>query len=158
MFCFDEVKLNGNKFAYSELKDNRVLGIDQNPNYLGVSILEFNKKDKFNVIHKEVFDLSNLTKKSNLAASHRKSKYLTNKRKFEVINLAYEIDKLVNVWKVGKVVVEDLNFKSTSNMKSHSLNRLCRNVWNRCLFENKLKMVSKLHGYEVVEINPCYTS
>jgi IS605 OrfB family transposase len=100
--------------------------------------------------------LTKLTKKSGKSSDNKKSKYLVNKRKFETINLAYEIDKLVKGWKCKKVVVEDLSFKS--NFKGKNLNRLCKNSWDRCLFENKLKMLSKLHGYEVVEINPCYTS
>ena len=155
-FCYDEEKLNKNKFYFSDLKGNRVLGIDQNPNYIGLSIIEFIDEVNFKVIYKQVFDLSKLTKKSGKSSNNNKSKYLVNKRKFEILNLAYEIDNLVNYWKCKKVVVEDLNFKS--NLSGRSLNRLCKNSWDRCLFENKLKMLSKLHGYEVVEINPCYTS
>ena len=155
-FCYDEEKLNGNKFYFSNLKENRVLGIDQNPNYLGLSVIEFTDDINFKVIYKQVFDLSKLTKKSGKSSDSIKSKYLVNKRKFETINLSYEIDNLVNYWKCKKVVVEDLKFKS--NLLERSLNRLCKNSWDRCLFKNKLKMLSKLHGYEVVEINPCYTS
>ena len=97
-----------------------------------------------------------MTKKSGKSSNDKTSKYLVNKRRFETLNLAYEIDNLVNYWKCKKVVVEDLKFKSS--LSGRSLNRLCKNSWDRCLFENKLKMLSKLHGYEVVEINPCYTS
>ena len=156
-FCYDEEKLNKDKFYFSDLKENRVLGIDQNPNYLGLSIIEFTDDINFKVIYKQVFDLSKLTKKSCKSSDNSKSKYLVNKRKFETLNLAYEIDNLVNYWKCNKVVVEDLKFKS-NNLKSKEQRRLCKNSWDRCLFENKLKMLSKLHGYEVVEINPCYTS
>ena len=101
--------------------------------------------------------MSRLTNKSGKSSDNKKSKYIVNKRKFETINLAYEIDKLVKCWYCKKVVVEDLNFKS-NNLKSKNQRRLCKNSWDRCLFENKLKMLSKLHGYEVVEITPCYTS
>ena len=97
-----------------------------------------------------------MTKKSHESCDDKKSKRLVNKRRFETINIAYEIDSLVNYWKCKKVVVEDLSFKS--KLIGKEINRLCKNSWNRCLFENKLKMLSKLHGYEVVEINPCYTS
>ena len=45
---------------FKNLFDNRVLGIDLNPNYFGVSIIEFNKKDEYKVIHKEVIDLNEL--------------------------------------------------------------------------------------------------
>lgn len=155
-FCYDEEKLNGNNCFYQDLKENRVLGIDQNPNYLGLSIVEFDENNEFKILHKRVYDLSELTRKSEKSSNDKKSKYLVNKRRFETLNLAYEIDKLMNHWKCKKLVVEDLNFKS--NLSGRNLNRLCKNSWDRCLFENKLKMLNRIHGYEVVEVNPCYTS
>lgn len=33
-----------------------------------------------------------------------------------------------------------------------------KNSWDRCLFESKLKMLSKLHGYEFIEVNAAYSS
>ena len=155
-FCFDEEKLNGNQNFYLGLKANRVLGIDQNPNYLGLSIIEFDNHDEFKILHKRIFDLSKLTKKSGKSSDDKKSKYLVNKRHFETINLAYEIDKLVKSWHIGKIVVEDLEFNS--NLVGKARNRLCKNAWNRCLFSDKLKMLSKLHGYEFVEVNAAYSS
>ena len=121
-----------------------------------MSIIEFDEKNEFKVLHKRVYDLSKLTKKSGKANDDKKSKHLVNKRRFETINLAYEIDNLVKSWHVKKVVVEDLCFNGI--FKAKSLNRLCKNSWNRCLFENKLKILSKLHGYQVVEVNAAYTS
>ena len=121
-----------------------------------MSIIEFNEKDEFKVLHKRVFDLSKLTKKSGKSSSNAKSKYLVNKRRFETINLAYEIDKLVKCWNVKKVAIEDLCFENV--FKGKARNRLCKNSWDRCLFENKLKMLSKFHGYELVEVNAAYSS
>ena len=155
-FCYDEERLNTDKFYFSDLKSNRVLGIDQNPNYIGLSIIKFIDDINFKVIYKQVFDLSRLTKKSNKSSNDKTSKYLVNKRRFETLNLAYEIDKLVKHWKCKKVVVEDLSFKT--KLSGRNLNRLCKNSWDRCLFENKLKMLSNLHGYEFVEVNAAYTS
>lgn len=155
-FCYDEEKVNQQTQFFSQLKETRVLGIDQNPKYLGISVLQFNSSSTFEVLHKEVIDLSKLTTKSGKSVVDAKSKHIVNKRRFETIEIAYEIDKLVNYWKTRKVVVEDLNFKS--KLSGKGANRLCKNSWDRCLFENKLKMLSKLHGYEVVEVNPCYTS
>ena len=45
---------------FHNLFQNRVLGIDLNPNYFGISIIEFDHKDKYSVIHKEVIDVSEL--------------------------------------------------------------------------------------------------
>ena len=144
--------------AYKNLKSNRVLGIDMNPNYIGVSVIEFNKDDSFNVLHKEVFDLSVLTSYSGKASNHKKSKYLMNKLKHETIAIAHKISSLVDYWKCGKLAIEDLNIKSSDKQKGKVFNRLCNNKWERELFVNKLKMLANIHKFEIVEMNPAYSS
>lgn len=59
---YDETLIHKEKFL--NLKENRILGIDLNPNYIGLSIIEFKKNNDFSVLYKQVFDLSLLTKKS----------------------------------------------------------------------------------------------
>ena len=56
---YDE-KIVENYRKFHNLFQNRVLGIDLNPNYFGISIIEFDHKDKYSVIHKEVIDVSKL--------------------------------------------------------------------------------------------------
>ena len=56
---YDE-KIVENYRKFHNLFQNRVLGIDLNPNYFGISIIEFNHQNKYKVIHKEVIDVSNL--------------------------------------------------------------------------------------------------
>ena len=56
---YDEKAVEKEK-QFKGLFKNRVLGIDLNPNYFGISILEFNHQDKYRVIHKEVIDLNEL--------------------------------------------------------------------------------------------------
>ena len=56
---YDETVVEKEK-QFKYLFKNRVLGIDLNPNYFGISIIEFNHKDKYKVIHKEVIDLNKL--------------------------------------------------------------------------------------------------
>ena len=69
-FCYNEQKLNSTNYFYSDLKKNRVLGIDQNPNYLGISVIEFDDGNEFKILHKCVFDLRRLTKnQKNLATT-----------------------------------------------------------------------------------------
>ena len=154
---FDESLLNIQE-KFQKLKENRVLGIDLNPNYIGLSVLEFNKKDEFKVLHKQVFDLNNLNVTSKKSSEDKSSKYLNNKRKFELIQVCYEINKLMNYWKCSKLCIEDLNIKSSDKKHGRTFNRLCNNVWNRNLVVNKLKMLSSIFGYELVEVNPVYSS
>ena len=154
---FDETLLEIQE-KFKDLKNNRVLGLDLNPNYIGLSVLEFSKNDEFKVIHKQVFDLSNLNITSKKSSSDRTSKYLTNKRKFELIQVCYEINSLMNYWKCSKLCIEDLNIKSSDKKHGRTFNRLCNNVWNRNLIVNKLKMLSSIFGYELIEVNPVYSS
>ena len=153
---FDESLLNLQE-KFQNLKSNRVLGLDLNPNYIGLSILEFNQNDEFKVIHKQVFDLSSLNITSKKSSEDKSSKYLTNKRKFEIIQVCYEINKFMNYWKCSKLCIEDLNIKH-SQTKNKIFNRLCNNVWNRNLVVNKLKLLSNIFGYELIEVNPVYSS
>ena len=56
---YDE-KIVEKEKQFKGLFANRVLGIDLNPNYFGISIIEFNQKDNYKVIFKEVIDLNEL--------------------------------------------------------------------------------------------------
>lgn len=146
--------------AYKGLKHNRVLGIDMNPNYIGVSVIEFDNSDEFKVLHKEVFDLTALTKSSGESSRHRKTKYYTNKLKYETIAIAHKINSLVGYWKCKKLAIEDIACVPIANKprKITALNRLCLNKWERSILVNKLRMLSSIYGYELVEVNPAYSS
>nr|DAU61666.1 MAG TPA: crossover junction endodeoxyribonuclease [Bacteriophage sp.] len=145
---FDESKLQYEK--YTELKANRIIGIDLNPNAIGISILDFNEKNSedFKVLHKEVISTYELNRKN----------ISSNKRKFELIEICYHIDKLLKTWKCKRICLEELKVSSSDKQKGKEFNRLCNNVWCRDLVINKLKMLSNIHGYFITEINPAYSS
>lgn len=143
---------------FKKLNSRRVLGIDMNPNYIGLSVIEFNKNDEFKVLHKQVFDLRKLTISSGKASTDTSSKYITNKLKHETIAIAHEISKLVDVWKCKTVSIEDLSIDPKDLKKGKRLNKLCNNKWERGLFVNKLKMLAYLHKFDLGEINPAYSS
>lgn len=54
---YDEKVVEKEK-QFKNLFANRVLGIDLNPDYFGISVIEFKRDDSFKVIHKEVIDVS----------------------------------------------------------------------------------------------------
>ena len=143
---------------YQHLHSTRVLGVDMNPNYIGISVIEFNKNDEFKVLHKQVFDLSRLTGISGNGSSSVQSKYLTHKLRHETIDIAHEVNKLVNVWKCKTVAIEDLHITHRDYKKGTIFNRLCNNKWERRLFVNKLSMLANLHNYHLVEVSPAYSS
>ena len=153
---YDETLVHQEKFTH--LQERRVLGIDLNPEYIGLSILEFDRKNDFKVLHKRVYDITSLTRKSGKSSDSKESKYLTNKLKFETIAIAHEISQMVNVWKCKTVSIEDLNIKPSDTGKGKKTNRKCNNVWQRKLFITKLKMLAGIHGFDVTEVNPAYSS
>lgn len=143
---------------FKKLQSKRIIGIDMNPNYIGLSVIEFNKNDEFQVLHKQVFDFSKLTISSGKSSTDSSSKYITNKLKHETIAIAHEISKLVDVWKCKTVAIEDLSINPKDLKKGKRLNKLCNNKWERGLFVNKLKMLAYLHKFDLAEINPAYSS
>lgn len=155
-FTYDESQLQLD--TYKGLKKDRILGIDLNPNYIGLSILEFNPSNEFKVLYKQVFDLRDLNRTSRKSSSDKASKYLTNKRQFELIEICHEISGLLNYWKCSKLCIEDLNIKSSNKGQGKYFNRLCNNVWDRNLVVNKLKLLSVIHGFELTQVNPVYSS
>ena len=144
---YDEQLLN-NSMKFNCLKDNRVMGLDLNPNYIGLSVIEFNKENNFKVLYKQVFDLKGLTDK----------KVSKDKRHYELIKVCHTINGLINYWKCKKLSIEDLNIKSCDKGQGKNFNRLCNNAWNRTLIVNKLTMLSNIYGYELVKVNPAYSS
>lgn len=154
---FDESLLKLEE-EFKNLKNNRIMGLDLNPNYIGLSVLEFNKNDEFKVLYKQVFDFTKLNQKSGKSSSNSLTKYLKNKSKFEKIQVCYDIVKLLDYWKCSKLCIEDLNIKSSNKNQGKNFNRLCNNVWDRSLIVNKLKMLSNIYNFELVEINPAYSS
>ena len=144
---YDE-KLLDSPVKFNQLKDNRVMGLDINPNYIGLSVIEFDKEDNFKILYKQVFDLKELTDKN---ASN-------NKRQYEIIKICHTINNLINYWKCKKLSIEDLNIQTSDKGQGKNFNRLCNNVWDRALISNKLTMLSNIYGYELVKVNPVYSS
>lgn len=144
---YDE-KILCNSVKFNGLKDNRILGLDMNPNYIGLSVIEFDKEDKFKILHKQVFDLKELTNKN----------VSNNKRQYEIIKVCHTINNLINYWKCKKLSIEELNIKPSDKGQGKTFNRLCNNVWGRTLISNKLMMLSNIYGYELIKVNPVYSS
>ena len=142
---YDEKVVEKEK-QFKGLFQNRILGIDLNPNYFGISILEFNQKDNFKILHKEVIDLTELQKKSK------------NKVHFELYEINHKILKMCKTWKVAKIAVEDLKFKKSNKFWSKDLNRLCRSQFRYSFVKTHLQTLCNVYGVEMVEVNAAYSS
>ena len=141
---YDEKIVESEK-KFKNLFNNRVLGIDLNPNYFGISIIEFNRNDKYKVIHKEAIDLNELQKKSK------------NKIHHELYEINHYILKLCKHWHVSKLAIEDLKF-AKNKFWSKDLNRLCKNKFRYSFVKNHLTTLCNVYGVELIEVNAAYSS
>ena len=142
---YDE-KIVENYRKFHNLFQNRVLGIDLNPNYFGISIIEFNYQDKYKIIHKEVIDVSKLQRKSK------------DKIKFELYEINHRILMLCNQWHVGKLACEDLKFNNKKKFWNKDINRLCRNNFRFNIVKTHLETLCNTFGVEFIEVNAAYSS
>lgn len=142
---YDETIVEKEK-QFRDLFSNRVLGIDLNPNYFGISIIEFNHKNDYKIIYKEVVDLTELQSKSK------------NKIKFELYEINHHILRLCKTFKVSKMAVEYLKFKNSRKFWSKKLNRMCRNQFRFNIVKTHLHTLCSTYGVELIEVNSAYSS
>ena len=161
---FDEERLY-QEFKQIKQKENRILGIDLNPNYIGWSIVDWLDESNYKVIKTGVYSLKKLNDKDKaldqlgLDSSSKERKHINNKREFEI----YEISKnLINIalqYNIEMVSVEDLSsLKPKDNKKGKKLNKLINNQWNRSKFRLNLEKRCKIYKIKFQKIKPEYSS
>ena len=158
----DLYKIARDKHRESNLVDkvtNRYASIDLNPEYIGVSIMNKLDGDNFELIDSFCYFLVDLMGKSGLASTHKDSKYLTNKRKYEIGIIYKQLFSKLKHYKVGHFVMEDLNFKPKNvNDSPTEFNRKTKNVWNLNFQKALITRHCNELGIDFIEINPVYTS
>ena len=150
---FDESKL-ANKIENIKIQ-NRVLGIDMNPNYIGWSIVDWKSSSEFEVVESGVYSFkkfSDLYKQLNdlknvSSNNHRRIK-LSNKRTYET----------AIYYKCQIISIEDLNIKAKDRDKGKNYNALCNNHWLRTTFCNQLRKRTNIHKIQLLEVKPEYSS
>ena len=130
-----------------DLRINRVMGIDLNPNYIGFSVLEFKEDDSFKIIKKGVFNVSPLNKD-----------FKKDKKRHELRELNHKLIRICKHYKVSKICIEDLTIKSSDKGQGKTFNRLCNNQWNRGVTVSNLKVLASTYGIELIGVNPIYSS
>ena len=135
-------------------KANRVMGVDMNPNRFAFCI-----KDQNKILKSESFDLMDLrlhTRKG-FASSSTEKKYLHNKKKHEVIELAHYFIKQAKALHVEAIALEKLTgMKSQGNIKH--FNRSVNNDFKRNLFKQTIEKLCAINNIRFIEILPQYTS
>ena len=138
------------------LLENRYLGIDLNPNTIGISVLE-----NGNVIHTQEFSLKPIFNKvlnEKLTSDSGRMKYYQNKLKFETFEISKSITKLAKDFNCKSVFIEELHFKKGDSGLGKGFNRKTKNLWKRELFINNLSKRLSIEGIKLFSVNPAYSS
>ena len=134
---YDETKLEIHK--PKKIIAGRYLGIDLNPNYIGVSYFDANKQ----LLDTKLYNFTGLTGK-NINA---------DKLKHELREVAIDIGKQAQHYQIQHLFVEDLHFKQGNAGKGRNFNRL---VKNQFLITEFTRMLSKFG--KVIAVNAAYSS
>lgn len=160
---FDESIVLNNQQKY-KIINNRILGLDLNPNYIGWSIVDWKSESEFKVIKSGVYSLKNINdididfKKLKLNSSNKKRLYINNKRKYEIIEISKKIIDISIYYKCNLISIEDLSISSKDNEKGKYFNKLVNNQWVRNLFINNLIKRCNIYNIKILKVKPEYSS
>ena len=121
------------------------MGIDLNPQYIGVSISDIVDGEKQTPIYAVAYDISGLFDK-------------TNKSNYELNVLSRKLVRIAKWYQCDKISLEDLLIQAQNQGKGRANNKLINNNWNRNLVINKIKSFGKEMGIDVVQVNAAYSS
>ncbi len=137
-----------------KLNNSRYLGIDLNPDAIGISVLENDE-----IIYVQEFSLKQIFNKilnKKLSSNSDRMKHFQNKLKFETFEISKSISLIVKQFNCRSVFIEDLHFKGKSEFKIS--NRKNKNLWKRELFINNLTKRLNTLGVSIYSVNPAYSS
>lgn len=140
----DECRISDN--SYKALS-GRILSVDLNPDYIGVSVNDFDKNNKQNTIYSEVIDFSKLNKFKS-----------TNKKEYEKIQACHRLIGLCKHYKVESFVLEKLEIENKDHKKGKQFNKKVNNDWNKSLIINNLQKLCNLSKIRVIPVIAAYSS
>lgn len=140
LISFDE---NIVKDIYYKPVKNRILSIDQNPNYTGIVICDYDSHNTQKILYKEIISVKQIKGYS--------------KAKYEMFQITNYIKNLAKRYLCECVAVEKLNITSKNHNKGKRYNKLINN-WNRVDFCNNLNKWCNIIGIKLLKIVPEYSS
>ena len=160
---FDLNKLKNERKITSKIKD-RYFAIDMNPNYVGYTVIDWIDGQNYKIIDKGAISLKDLNdyddslKGKGFSSESKERKYISNKRNYEISDIAHKLERIANHYKCENFVMEDLSIPSKDNGKGKRFNRLCNQQWCRNRFCNIIKKFCKLDKIKILEVIPNYSS
>ena len=154
---FDECYL---KESTVKLKQDRVFAIDLNPNYVGYSVIDWKDTEEldFRLVSSGVVTLKSLNdkffsmKNKGISSSDKRKLYLTNKRRFEVYEIAKYLVNLAKHYKCSIFAIEDLSIESSNKNCGKRFNSLCNNLWCRDRLISNIQKRCKITGIHVQKV------
>lgn len=123
-------------------KKDRYLGIDLNPNWIAITIMD----NGIITLYKELVDLRKL------------NKLCKSKKEYELSILNKHIVHICKGFNVEYVCLEDLNISSSNKGLGRKYNKLLNNDWNRNYLVNNLIKWLNINSIKHLMVNPFYTS
>ena len=160
---FDLNKLKSEKVISEKIKD-RYFAIDMNPNYVGYTVIDWIDGQNYKIIDKGAISLKDLNdyddslKGKGFSSESKERKYISNKRNYEISDIAHKLERIANHYKCENFVMEDVSIPSKDNGKGKRFNRLCNQQWCRNRFCNIIKKLCKLDKIKILEVIPNYSS
>jgi hypothetical protein len=130
------------------LKKRRVLGIDTNPNWIGVSVIEVSPdgSDDVKVLDWRLIDLRKINDTD------------YDKAKYEVSKLSDAIVALARHWRVSVIAQEELTMRGRDHGLGAAQNRLRNTKWQRNFLQANVARKAALAGMEVHFVWAAYSS
>lgn len=160
---FDLSKLKSEIKPIKKIQD-RYFSIDMNPNYIGYTVIDWKSSTEYEIIDKGAFslkllnDYDNSLKGKGFNSESKERKYISNKRNYEVVNVAHKLTKIANHYRCCNFVIEDLSIKQSDKSKGRKFNKLCNNQWCRNVFVNQIRKTCKIYEIQLLEVIPNYSS
>ena len=160
---FDLNKLKSERIISEKIKD-RYFAIDMNPNYVGYTVIDWIDGQNYKIVDKGCFSLKDLNdyddslKGKGFSSESKERKYISDKRNYEISDIAHKLERIANHYQCEFFVMEDLSIPSKDNGKGKRFNRLCNQQWCRNRFCNILKKLCKLDKIKILEVIPNYSS
>ena len=160
---FDLNKLKSERIISEKIKD-RYFAIDMNPNYVGYTVIDWIDGQNYKIVDKGCFSLKKLNdyddslKGKGFSSESKERKYISDKRNYEISDIAHKLERIANHYECEFFVMEDLSIPSKDNGKGKRFNRLCNQQWCRNRFCNIIKKLCKLDKIKILEVIPNYSS
>ena len=160
----NSARSNKGRISLNACVKDRYFSIDLNPNYIGYTVIDWVDSENYKIIDKGCISLKKLNDYDDslfgkgFDSESKERKYITNKRKYETIDISHELVKIANHYQCEYFVTEDLSIKPKDNKKGKKFNKKCNNQWDRNLIVHQITKVCKLNKIKLLQVMPNYSS